>query len=482
MKPFCKLIPSHIRDATDFLNKLEKPTPEEIPDTLLVTCDVTNMYNINNIKPELGITAVKYWLDKHPELIHPRFSSDFILEALEFVLKNSNFQFNGHYYSQISGTVTGTKVAPVYANLTMGYLETILYEKVGNHYGSNIRNYVMIHWKRFLDDGFILWKKSFGKFEGFINILNSLDSHIQFTYECSEGGLSFLNVFVYIEQGKLLTDVFYKQTDSHDYMHFNSCHPRHTKNNIPRTLARIVCTIVDDPTRRHFRLEELKQWLSKKGYPSSLVKNAFSKVTCMDQQLLRATKPPKNDDLLVYLQINNPNNPNVFGYIRDYVSFLGKSKKYQNIFGGVKVIKSEKQPPNLQKLLVKSNILRENLNAQVTKCGRSNCGTCRHILETDTVNFHRVNVDFKIKTSFCCYSKDLIYKITCSGCSEYYIGLTVNLRQRVSNHKFSLFNHASRYQKVHKHIHECASEHDLPFTIVPFYKVHNATLTIHVSH
>ena len=73
-------------------------------------------------------------------------------------------------------------------------------------------------------------------------------------------------------------------------------------------------------------------------------------------------------------------------------------------------------------------------------------------------------------------SGNIICKITCNGCYEYYIGVTVNLRHRVSSHKFNLFNRAYREQKVHVHIHECAGHLTQPFTIIPFYKVKNDTV------
>ena len=230
LKPFLQVIPAYIRDTTDFLNKMPQFSEEEVGDISIVTCDVRDMYT--NIKQSLGLKAVRYWLTNFPTLLHKRFTVDFVIEALEIVLNNSQFVFNDQCYNLISGTATGTTVAPTYANLTMGFLEVDLYKKVFERFGESTHNYVKLYWKRFLDDGQIMWKKSFGPIEEFVNILNSLDSNIQFTHECSDVGLSFLNVFLYIENNKLLTDIYYKNTDSHDYLPFNSCHPRHIKENI----------------------------------------------------------------------------------------------------------------------------------------------------------------------------------------------------------------------------------------------------------
>ena len=45
-----------------------------------------------------------------------------ILEALCLILWNNNFIFQGKFY-QLIGTAMETKVAPVYATLTLGYLD-----------------------------------------------------------------------------------------------------------------------------------------------------------------------------------------------------------------------------------------------------------------------------------------------------------------------------------------------------------------------
>ena len=41
--------------------------------------------------------------------------------------------------------------------------------------------------------------------------------------------IPFLDVLVKKQDTKLMTDIYYKSTDTHQYLHFNSCHPNHTK-------------------------------------------------------------------------------------------------------------------------------------------------------------------------------------------------------------------------------------------------------------
>ena len=54
----------------------------------------------------------------------------------------------------------GTKVAVVLAILTVGYLEIKLYTILPNYFSNDYCLYIIKRWKRFIDDCFILWKKS----------------------------------------------------------------------------------------------------------------------------------------------------------------------------------------------------------------------------------------------------------------------------------------------------------------------------------
>ena len=45
---------------------------------------------------------------------------------MNLVLKHNVFEFDEKFYLQIQGTAMGTKMAPAYANLFMGRLETKL--------------------------------------------------------------------------------------------------------------------------------------------------------------------------------------------------------------------------------------------------------------------------------------------------------------------------------------------------------------------
>ena len=232
LQPLINRVKSYLRDATDFLNHLPLEVHEN---TLLVSFDVHSLYS--NIPHKLGIEAITYWLTKFPDDSPIRFPKEFILEGITFILNNNTFHFNGNYFRQTKGTAMGTKFAPVYATLVMGYLEETLYEKIKIRFGHEFGNEFIQNWKRFLDDCFIPWIKSSSELPELKDILNNLHADITFTMEYSNEQQPFLDVLVKRVGTKIETDIYYKPTDSKQYLLFNSCHPKHIKTSIPYSLA-----------------------------------------------------------------------------------------------------------------------------------------------------------------------------------------------------------------------------------------------------
>ena len=135
LRPLTNRVKSYLRDTTDFLNQLLLEFPENAS---LVSFDVQSLYS--NIPHKPGIKAITYWLRKFPDDRPIRFPKEIILEGINFILNNNTFHFNGNYFRQTKGTAMGTKFAPVYATLVMGYLKETLYEKIKNIFGHEFGN------------------------------------------------------------------------------------------------------------------------------------------------------------------------------------------------------------------------------------------------------------------------------------------------------------------------------------------------------
>ena len=217
LKPFISKVQSYVRDDIDFLKYVPKIVPQN---TLLVSFDIVSLYT--NISHDLGIEAINSWLTKYPELIHERFSKEFILESIKIILENNNFYFNDKMYTQVRGTAMGTKFAPTYATLVLAYLEEKLFVQTEMKYGKEFARYIKDNWKGFLDDCFILWTKGEDNLKTFHSVLNELHSDLKFTMEYSNERLPFLDVLLIKSNNRITTDIFFKETDSKQYLIFYS--------------------------------------------------------------------------------------------------------------------------------------------------------------------------------------------------------------------------------------------------------------------
>ena len=87
-------------------------------------------------------------------------------------------------------------------------------------------------WFRYIEDIFFIWTHGENSLKNFMIELNNFNPNFKFTYEFSEASINFLDLNVKLSNGKLQTSLYVKPTDSHQYLHFQSSHPNHTKRSI----------------------------------------------------------------------------------------------------------------------------------------------------------------------------------------------------------------------------------------------------------
>ena len=121
----------------------------------------------------------------------------------------------------------------------------------------------------------------------FRELLNELHPSLKFTvekgkYSCEQNFdtfvqvLNFLDLSIILHQnGPLETDIFYKETNSHEYLNYFSHHLENTKQNIPYSLAKRIILFVSDEEKMNERLSELKMWLLSCSYPLTIIEKAF---------------------------------------------------------------------------------------------------------------------------------------------------------------------------------------------------------------
>ena len=71
------------------------------------------------------------------------------------------------------------------------------------------------------------------------------------------------------------TDIFYKETNTDDYLNYNSHQLNHITRNIPFNLLKRILVFVSDEQRLALQLKELRKWLLNCGYPETVIDKSF---------------------------------------------------------------------------------------------------------------------------------------------------------------------------------------------------------------
>ena len=487
LSPIVIYIKSFIKDDWDFLRKL--PRNVEF-DCDLYACDIVSLYT--NIQHDLGIKAISYWIDKCRDKIPQRFTKEFILDSVSFVLNHNNFFFLSICWHQLKGTAMGTKFAPPYACLVIAYLEeTKLYIELPRYFPAPFCEFIIMWFMRYIDDGFILWPKQLD-IKTMISILNNLHPSINFTIEpgkrfMKNGShiqeLAHLDVLVILQDNsKLSTDIYYKETNTHFYLDFHSHHPPHVKNNIPYTLAKRIIVFCSDDEREKFRLQELKTWLIKCNYPIDIITQGFKNAKL--QGPAPAPNNSKNKLIFTSKYINNYSHDNTIRQINCLLT-LPKTNKLREIFGDCTTTTAFKQPPNILRHLTKASFTAAIPSTISTlprkglfKCDDSRCKLCRLYLQ-ECSSFNTYNgFNWEIRCEITCNSLNVLYYLKCISCnlSTTYTGKTNNLRNRMNNH-ISSCRLGSSTDKFDNHVFKCCKTFNYfsepYFQLYAFLKVTN---------
>ena len=463
LKPIVSTQTSYIKDDWDYLKQIPRKLNGKYK---LFGCDIKSLYT--SIPHELGLKAIKYWISKRRNLIDARFTDSFILESVEFLLKNNNCSFGQQIFNQIQGTAMGASFAAFYACLTIGFLEeTKLYPALERKFGKDKMETIKKTYRRFMDDGIVFLPDDICK-NSFLAILNEMDPAIIFTLEESESimlkgkkaeRLNFLDISIMIdEDGFIHTDIYYKPTNSHDYLHYDSFHAEHTLKNIPYCLAKRIIVFCSDEETMEGRLEELRDLLKQCDYPPKVIEKGIH-----NAQLQGPAPQKTNKDNIVALVHQNMSNYS-FGHILTTTRHLlenARSDEIRNVFKNIRFVEAMSQPKSVIRTISTKRqdhhedepnpgIFAECTDSRCELCSLGYIQNCSYFI---TSSGHR----WDIKSHINCNSRNVVYYLECSFCDGEVTktGKTkTTLRTRTNNHK-SDCESGNTSDVFDQHVHKC---------------------------
>ena len=462
-KPIIGYIPHILKDSFDFIERCSTTVPDG---TLLGTADIKALYT--NLSKDLVFRAMEYWFNLYATQIPilQRFGLQFILDGLDLILDHNYFLFADIYYQQIHGFAMGTKAAVNCANLGLAFLEVKAFEMLPTHYPIDFVNFFIENYFRFLDDVDYSWLEDFDP-KPFQRLFNELDPNMRFIFSDLAKECDFLDVHSKVVGYEVELDVFRKPTDSFSFLHYESCHPVHTRNNIALSLAIRIVRIASH--NRDARLDELKNNLISRGHPLSNILEAFSKV-------FSPRREPEDGDCIVFTRTYNPGVKFPGKRIRESIQDL-QGDTMKRVFKDSRVILGTRQPKSLRRLFVRSKFSFKKPRKQ-KQSGLFNCRGCKYhkqgyIKPCLFFTFGKENAFlWEYRRYFTCDSKNVIYVVVCRKCWKFYIGETSDLKVRTRKHKSDIKHPKnSNCRELAEHLRSCSSAPH--FRIFPLMYVDN---------
>ena len=313
----------------------------------------------------------------------------------------------------------GTKVAPTYACLFMGYLEQ---EFLQNKWHGTQPKF----WRRYIDDIWFIWEDTEENLEVFIA-----------NYDSKKKSVPFLDIQVSINnEGYIKTDLFTKETAICTYLLPSSSHPSHISRNIPYSLGYRLLRICSDKDDLKIRLNDLKKDLMSRDYHYKIIDEAFHKLKNLDRKKAIEKVETKNEQKTPLVTKFHPNLPGISKIIRKHWEVMVKEdSRMARIFPTPSVV-AYKRPKNLKDILVRAKVSNRRKSKRILhgyqRCGRgffNMCVTCS-LIPKSGIKTHKCNKTqeiYPITTSLTCLSDNVVYKIACKKCKDFvYIGQTSN--------------------------------------------------------
>jgi len=294
LQQIMNFMPDVLIDTNHFLILLSELNLIKDHKYILITADIVSLYT--NIDINLAISHCVTEFENYARFCDftCTLSARNLFLLLNWSLKYSFCEYNKNLYFQHKGIQMGNNASVSIANIVCSReLEKML----------NIPE--LIFKKRFVDDIFIIADITHIQNNVIDSFVSNIFRHdfLSFTHKHSASEIDFLDLTVILKKNVISTKLFKKPMTKQSYLHFFSNHPPHCKKSLPYSCG---LRIIKCHSNRDEAFSELKLLMDRfklRGYPNSLLNEAFRKITLVDRNSLLT---PKSPFLIKNLLIHNP--------------------------------------------------------------------------------------------------------------------------------------------------------------------------------
>jgi hypothetical protein len=416
-----KLVPTNLLNCEEALKKLDEinlMNVDEGKKRAIMSLDVQSLYP--SIPTNKGVDEVMKFITEHSMDIDTMcISKQTIKTALSYVCNNYEVEFNGCTYLQTKGIPMGARFAPPFAIIYMAAIEKIATDELCK------RGYHIEYYTRYIDDTLMVVhidKNLTIDSNEVLEVFNGVANEIQFTIECpkEDERMPFLDTELYLEENKIKYCWYMKELHSGNLMRTDAFAPMNMKENfIVNAFCRVFarCNNTKDTESS---INKMFKLLEKNNYDPMLITKGLKRAVHKHNNK-KERKEWNKDEAIFKMQ---------------YESDLVNKNTKSTLSGmGIKLV---------NKKFIRLNSLNPKNNNHQSMC---TCNVCKMVGD-----------------KFTCKSRHVVYKYTCLGCQDSYIGKTINsIDERHKQHRSAVIKNDTNKSALAEHLSKCcyAFQHDM---------------------
>ena len=245
---------------------------------ILICLDVARLY------PSIPLIPCMILIEQHLRRQEcPDSIRDLIMACLRLTLHLNFSQFCGKIWRQIVGFATGVGCGAEAANIYLHELLRDAFAAVSTH---------ILLYKRFIDDGFIIWTGSRAAAEEFLTQLNTdfrVSHNFEITWTIERDSAIFLDLNMFkgagwLRCGLLDSMTYAKAINAYLYIPFNSCVPQSVLRGFIATELRRHLLRCSSASAYYGNLCDFYNRLRARGYPVDFLADCFDRRPSFDSR------------------------------------------------------------------------------------------------------------------------------------------------------------------------------------------------------
>ena len=292
LQPLCKFLPEVIFDTGHLIYLLSRLTLDPKKKYILLVADINSMYTefpVQKCKNACIELFNQYYDHLDSKLIS---SSNQLNKLLHLALDFSFLKFSNDFFIQKKGIQMGNCSSVSIANLT-AHIELL-----------NIWKPEMIFKARFIDDIFsIIDTTGIHDFNNWISN-TFVHDYLTFSVEFHTNTVHFLDINISLkEDNMIVTNLYSKPINKHQYLHFNSNHTNNLLKNLPYSAGLRVIRNCSESTDANDALHKMFNSFKKRGYSPKLLSETMLKLSLINRESLIK---PYQKRVISHIRFNYP--------------------------------------------------------------------------------------------------------------------------------------------------------------------------------